>query len=546
MLQELHIENFAIIEKQVVSFHPGLNVISGETGAGKSVVLQALELLLGGRAKGPMVRTGAESWALQALFDISYLDQENRSELPDYIQGDELVVSRTMTREGRGRVYINGQLSTLVLLEQVCRRLINVCGQGHHMQLLDPAYHLDLIDRAGNLQELKVSYRKCYREWKAADVLLQAAEKSAAEVERRRAELEFVIEDLESLTLYEGRREELEAAVRKASAIEVILESGQTVREFFDGEQGAFSNLSEAVRQLHQMARHDPSVTAIENGVELLQEQLQDLSNDLNRYLSDLDVDEAVLEQQRDELASIARLERKYATNTSGLLSLLCEAKEELKSLADTHRLEKLGRERDLLLDALKLKAAELGKKRKKAGRTFAAQVAEELKELNMPDTILEFNWEETAPSESGAERVEFLISTNRGEEVRPLRKIASGGELSRITLVLKKLLNDRAGVNVLVFDEVDTGISGKVARAVGEKLKALSGGSQVICITHLPQVASLADVHLLVQKERGKRTFSVIRPLSDTERVDEIARMLSGFSVTEAGRESARELLAS
>ena len=546
MIQELFIENFAIIEKQQVSFHGGLNVISGETGAGKSVVLQAIELLLGARAKGQMIRTGAEEWKLQALFDLRSLSPEERSQFPDCVDDDDLVVSRTMTQDGKGRVYVNGELATVGLLEKIMKRLINVCGQGHHIQLLEPAYHLELIDRAGGLLEQRAQYQRCYQEWATLHKEVADAEALREEHERKRSELEFIVEELSGLTLYEGRREELEASVKRGGGHEKILGLGEQLTELVDGEQGLSALLTLVNRDVAQMRRYDDSVAILEEPAVLMQDAVQEFSTALHRYLSSLEIDEQTLEEQRDELALLARLSRKYSTDCKGLAALGEEAEASLAGLGDDRMLEKLRSERDEAATRMFKEAGQLRKKREKQAATLSKSVAKELGELNMPDARLEARWSDCEPTVLGTERVEFYISTNKGEELRPLRKVASGGELSRITLILKKLLNDRSGINVMVFDEVDTGISGKVARAVGEKLKELSENSQVICITHLPQVASLADAHLLVQKESGARTVSVIHELSESERVDEIARMLSGFSVTDASRESARELLAS
>lgn len=544
MLVDLQIKDLAIIEQQNIGFGPGFNVISGETGAGKSLLLSAIDLILGARPSVDLIRAGAEAAEIEALFDLSQISEAFLGELPDCARHNELAISRTISRNGRSKIYINGRLGTVGLLEEISSRLINICQQSQHVRLLDPQYHLELVDNFAGNQVLRDEYNHIFTAWRGL-------KQHIAELERRRhtsalraVELRAVVEDLKTISLRSGLREELENSVKKLSNVEKILIGCQAVVDGLEGDRGAFSVLDQIGAQLQDVARYDG---ALENYGAMFQAaygELQQTCVELNGYVSGISVDQESLEQLRDQLAEVARLERKYRTNDAGLVELLDQSERELELLQHDEKIEQLQDELSKLGVKLQSAAEKLRISRKKAGKVLAQQVGQELQELNMAEAVLQVIVEEVDFCPSGADRVEIVISTNKGELPNALRKIASGGELSRIMLVLKKILRERSGVNVLIFDEVDTGVSGSVARAVGEKLRALAQYSQVICITHLAQVASLADHHFLVSKISGERTVAQVRKLDKAERVEEVARMLAGFEVTTASRQSAQELL--
>jgi DNA repair protein RecN (Recombination protein N) len=546
VLTEIHISNFAIIEEQSISFGPGLNVISGETGAGKSIILQALELILGGRAKTQVVRAGAETCEVQALFDLSSFPQKMKAELPDIIAGDEVLLARAITNKGRSKVYINGRLGTLSLLEEVSHKLVNICGQSQHIRLLEPKYHLELIDGFAENQDLREIYSNNYSSWKTAKKQLTEVEQRMERNVLRKAELEQIVQELGELQLVPGIRDQLEADVKRSANAETLLKVGQAVLTGIVEEQGLEEKLGILSSSIQELIKLDDAVEEIAAVFESARTEFDEFSRNLAEYLSSIDLDREKLEALREQLAEIARLERKYRTNDTGLIELLREAQEELQLLDQGESIAVLKSNEQELFNLMKGAARRLTRSRVKAGRLFAQEVKAELAELNMSDAELKVNLDEDVFSETGQDRIEFFITTNKGEALRPLRQVASGGELSRIMLVLKKLLRDQTGVNVLVFDEVDSGVSGGVARAVGSKLKSLAEHSQVLCITHLPQVASLSDRHFLVEKQIGDRAVTVVRELEDQEKVDEIARMLAGYEITAASRESARELMSS
>ena len=548
MLSELTITNFAIIERQSLTFHPRFNVISGETGAGKSIILNALEFILGGKGSSSLIRTGADQMEVQALFDLAEVAPAIRQELPEIVgEGDELVVSRTQPREGRGKVLINGRLGTLSLLEEIVRKLVNICSQHHQTKLLDPRYHVELLDGFAGSAELLESMREVHAKWSQARSALNEIQRDEAKGFERREELRIIVEELESLPhLKAGRRKELEGEVRRIGNSEKLLQAGQRALHLLAGEDGLSVTLKEISSALGDLIRFDSVTEKIANEFEVARDALAKSEIAIGRYVDGLDLDSSSLEELREELSELARLERKYRLDDAGLADRLVKARAELERLGGGIGTQKLEREVAALYCEVQRVGLQLRGVRQQAAKGLIAAVSRDLAELAMNGAALDVRFAQAEPSSLGLDRVDFLISTNKGEPFGSLAQIASGGELSRVMLVLKKILREQSGVNVLIFDEVDTGISGGVARSVGRMLKDISDQSQVLCITHLPQVASLSDKHFLVQKEVGERTMTVVRALSEDEKVDEIARMLAGFTITEASRASARELIES
>lgn len=540
MLTLIDIKNLAVIEGQTINFGPGLNVISGETGAGKSIILEALELILGGRGSSELLRAGAEKWEVQSAFDVSNLPVAVKEEFPDFIESDELIISRNQNAQGKTRIYINGHLAALHQLEALTARIVNICRQGQQIKLLDSAMHLDLIDSYAGLDKQLSGYKAGYLAYQELSHKVEKLRSSSQNREARFLELSEEIKELSSIKLRAGMRQALEDAVLKQSNSEKILATYQDFRKAMDeGVSPAVDGLKLILRDLQKLA---PDLQATKSAE--LDDYLYNLDTEIKKYVSRVTIDEEKLAELRDELAEVARLERKYRLNDAGLVELLAKLKLELAELdADTGvpELEKqLANQKTLLLK----QAQEISKLRKAAAIKLAKEVIKELSELNLNNSQFEGQFKLTELSPNGIDLMEFMISTNKGEPLKPLKKVASGGELSRIMLVLKKLLNENSGVNVLIFDEVDTGISGSVARAVGEKLKSLSKNSQVICITHLPQVASLADQHFLVEKNSDQRTVTSVRELNMSERVEELARMISGKKISDTARATALELL--
>lgn len=544
MLTELQITNFAIIENQSLHFGAGLNVISGETGSGKSIILNALELILGGRSSVSYIRSGCDALEVQAHFDLSTLDPATFHSLPDIARNEELVITRSLNQSGKGKVYINGNLGTVSLLNEIASRLIALCSQNQQIRLLDATYHLTLLDGFIGDDRVFVAYHELYSKWSEKKRSLVDLEKNASDREARLIWLEETIAELTPLGLKSSLRSELEIAVKRLSSLQKIQNLTVEVQDALSAEDGVTRRLGSSLHALQEVEKLDPSIATVRALIHSARNEITEAEVELRRYLSTIEGDDQSYADLSEKLTTLARLERKHKTDTSGLCELLESAKNEIGALSKSDGMQKLREEVSILEAAMMEAAKKITKLREVQARKLEKLVIEELAELNMKECRFVVSFTPTDPGPRGSDKVEFLIAPNKGEKEKSLRQVASGGELSRITLVLKKILRDSTGVNVLVFDEVDTGVSGAVARAVGEKLEALASNSQVICITHLAQVASLADTHLLVTKSSKDRTVTSVRTLTKTEQIDEVARMLSGFEITKAARDTAKSLM--
>lgn len=545
MLSELRIRNFAVITEQSIQFGAGLNVISGESGAGKSIILQALELVLGARASSHKIRSGAERLEVEAIFDIAQLAPEFLEELPELarMDGEQLVLTRTVDQRGKSRALVNGHLASAGILQGIGKGLLSICSQSSATRLLVPEYHLGLVDGFAGHAERLARYREGYDKWRKVARQLEQAARQADGVEQRRVELEGVVSELSALEPRRDLRVELEEQVATLSNAERLIRGSNGLT---DGLSGLSDRLTDLQGELREMAAMDRTLESYRDLLDSAVIELGEVERGLERYASGLEIDEDTLESVRERLAELARCERKYRCDSAALEELLNASQVELESLEAARDQDRLASEEARLRGEVEELAGELTKARVKAGTELSRQIELELEDVNMRGVRFEVRCSEIGLGSSGHDAIEFFAATNPGDELRPIRQIASGGELARLTLVLKKVLRERAGVHVLVFDEVDSGMSGKAARAVGEKLHVIAQESQVVCITHLAQVASFADQHILVDKRVGSTVESIIKTLDDEERVDEIARMLAGYDVTTAARASARELLSS
>ncbi len=545
MLTELQIKNFAIIEQERIIFGPGLNVISGETGAGKSIILNALLLILGARSKSHFIRQGADALEIEALFDLSGLESELKATLPEIVKAEEqIAISRRVSSQGQNRIYINGHLASLNLLKQISVNLINICGQSEYVALSDSNFHLALLDDFASNNELLTSFSKTYSEWRDGKKRLEELQVDAKEKEKRLLELQEFVSELAALNLRPGVKASLEEEVARLSNSERLIKKSDEIAGLFAADDGILSRMNQIRNELCDLCRLDKGLSPVLALFESAKTELLEFERDLSGYVSRITSDEERLDTLSQNLSDIVRVERKYKTDEAGLLDLYSSARIELDQATDVEHIQRLRKEVSKLELELNEIAERLSKKRKGAIAALAKLVETELAELNMKGCrfVVEVNSSELGPF--GFDSVQFLISANAGQAPRALSLVASGGELSRIMLVLKKVLRDRLAINILVFDEVDTGVSGKVARAMGKKLKELARSSQVICVTHLAQVASLADRHLLVEKSNEGHAKALVKELNEEQRILEIARMLAGYKITAASLESARELM--
>ena len=558
MLQSLHIENVAVIKSLDIDFEGGLCVLTGETGAGKSLLIDSVSFLTGGRVSRDLIRAGEERALVSALFsppagELAVALGELGIELPE---GDSLLLQRVMTRDGRSQARINGRAVTQGILREAGGLLINIHGQSDNQKLMQPAAHRALLDDYARDAEALAAYGVVYGQWRAVKADMDRLRMDVAERIRLREMLEFQIKDIDSAKLRAGEEERLTERRDKLLHLEKInRQVAVACRVLCDGEKATVTTLCDrAETALEQIAGIIPECDGLMERVAAIRAEAEDIA-DCIRGFGDEDVGDptAELDKLEGRLETISRLGRKYGAGVEAILAFREEASARLAEIDTADgRIGELEREEAVLRGKLTEQAAALTRVRREAAEALSAAVRESLAFLDMPK--VRFEAAVRAASDLGPfgrDEVEFLLSANPGEPVGPMVRIASGGELSRITLAIRSVLNERYGVPTSIYDEVDTGISGRTARKVGIKLaeiarRSAGQGTQVICVTHSAQVASLADAHYLIEKsETDGRAETTIRRLDEDERVDEIARILGGLDVTLSQREAARELIA-
>jgi DNA repair protein RecN (Recombination protein N) len=561
MLRELRIKNFAVIDEVVLELGPGLNIITGETGAGKSIILNALGLISGERGGSDIIRHKEDEATVEALFEsVPPVIESKLSEAGFEIEG-ELVIRRMLNRSGKNRIYLNGSLCPLGLLTDVGTSLVHIYGQHEHHTLLQPETHLNLLDAFADLDESAKSMKANFDALSGAWDRLQENRASLDNRRREKALLETQVEEIAQARLRSGEEEELRSDKSILAHAEKLHQGSREGEELlYEGDAALVSRLGKYTVRLKELAGIDPN---LQPAVELLESslaQLQEVATQLRRYAGRVHFDPRALEQLEDRLAEIQRLKRKYNASVEEILRMHGEIKESLESLEQSEEqiagLEKAFAE--ARRNAWEM-AEKISNERQRAAKKLKREMEKEVKSLGMPDTTFEARFvthDEKADvppffiggkklTERGMDQVEFYFSPNPGEPVKPLAKIASGGELSRLMLALKALVLTPGVVSTLLFDEVDAGVGGRVAEIVGKKLKQVAVHHQVISVTHLPQIAAIADTHFVVQKEVEKgRTFTRVQRLSDRERVDEVSRMLGGVKITEQTRRHAEELV--
>jgi len=561
MLRELRIKNFAVIDEVVLELGPGLNIITGETGAGKSIILNALGLISGERGGSDIIRHKEDEATVEALFDtVPPAIESKLNEAGFEIEG-ELVIRRILNRSGKNRIYVNGSLCPLGLLAEVGTSLVHIYGQHEHHTLLQPETHLNLLDAFADLDESAKSMKANFDTLSSAWDRLQENRASLDNRRREKALLETQVEEIAQAHLRSGEEEELRSDKSILAHAEKLHQGCREGEELlYEGDAALVSQLGKYAVRLKDLAGIDPS---LQPAVELLESslaQLQEVAAQLRRYAGRVHFDPRALEQLEDRLAEIQRLKRKYNAGVDEILRMHGEIKESLESLEQSEEqiagLEKTFTE--ARRNAWEM-AEKISNERQRAAKKLKREMEKEVKSLGMPDTTFEVRFvthdekSDVQPffiagkklTERGMDQLEFYFSPNPGEPVKPLAKVASGGELSRLMLALKALVLTPGVVSTLLFDEVDAGVGGRVAEIVGKKLKQVAVHHQVISVTHLPQIAAIADAHFVVQKEVEKgRTFTRVQRLSDRERVDEVSRMLGGVKITEQTRRHAEELV--
>ncbi len=554
MLAELRIVNFALIEELHIEFQPGFTVLTGETGAGKSLLIDAIGLLVGGRASAEQIRSGAEEASLEAAFHLPESSPLLRRLRDDAVVGEgdsDLIIKRILSRSGRHRIYVNGSLWPLRTLESLAGTLVDIHGQHEQQSLLATTNQLEAVDSFGAVDPLLEQYRAAYHAWKDLVRQLESINQSGADRERLEELLRFQVEEIEQAGLRLDEEDTLNHDRQRLTHASRLRELGaEALAELQADELGVLEKLGRVTRRLGELGQTDQAMEGCEAQARDAAVQLKDLALRLRDYTESLEADPDRQTRVESRLDLISRLKKKYGGSVESVLETGKRAQEELLGM-ETGEARAFELRKQLQMSERRVAdlAKQLSKKRRQAAQRLKTSVLAELSALKMERTVFDIAWSAASGPEGygplGGDRIEFLLSSNAGEPPRPLSRIASGGELSRVMLALKTILADTDRVPVLVFDEIDTGVGGAVAASMGTRLRKLGGYHQVFCITHLPQVASQAEHHLLVEKSQDRmRTTTSVRTLSGIRREEEIARMLAGATITKKLRETAAELI--
>lgn len=553
MLVEMTIENFAIIESLTLSFHEGMTTLTGETGAGKSIIIDALGLLAGSRASVDVIRQGADRCHLEGVFDWPKNPQffALMQELLVNQEEDYLVVQRDIALNGKSICRVNGHVMTLANLKRIGRFLVDIQGQNEHQSLLQADQHQRLLDEFGgsDFQLALTEYKALYKEWQALAKTVLSRKKNEQSYVQRLDMLRYQVDEIEQAELVSGEEESLTEERDKLLNFQKIVDAFASVHQLLStDDHGVLDNVSLAANELESVASFVKEYELLSESLTTVYYQLQDVAADLSRQMDILEFDEQRLHQIEDRLEIIHQLKRKYGESVEFILAyyekISLELLETAQSDGQLDQLESLLKEKE---EQVAKKAAILHENRKEIARRLEKAIMNELRELYMEHTQFAVRFEALSQgyNEFGKDDVLFYLSANPGEPLRPLEKVASGGEISRILLALKTVFSTSQELTSIVFDEVDTGVSGRVAQAIAEKISQIGRRSQVLCITHLPQVAAFADFQYFISKTvQNNRTKTTVVELTKEERVEEIARMLAGAEVTTLTKEHAKELL--
>lgn len=549
MLSSLQIENVAVIQKAEVHFEPGLNVLTGETGAGKSILIDSINAILGNRTSKDLVRTGAAKAVIRAAFEQVPSAVLDKLEQSGYERSEALLLSREITAEGKSSCRINGMPATAAVLRDLCGGLININGQHDSVGLLNPAHHLGILDDYAQNRTIFQEYYTLYRKLVQVKRELDALITDEAEKQRKIDLLQYQVQEIEDAGLTAGEEQTLEnrrKVLSNASAIRDRLAQSYALLSGSDDAAGAVDLLGEASNAVDAAAQLDPALTAAAGQLLDLYYNAKDVAADLIGRLDAYDTNDAELDEVEQRLDLLYRLKRKYGSTVEDVIAFGQKAREELDNIQHSQqRHDALQAEKLRLYAKAREKAEVLTQTRLKAFEELNTRISGTLDFLNMPGVRMTLCHTRGPLASHGQDSIEFYISTNPGEAPKPLAKIASGGELSRITLAIKNAMADKDAVPTVIYDEIDSGVSGKAAGRIGEVLRQSAQGHQILCITHTAQIAALADCHLLIQKNvSNERTYTEIHPLDENGRVEALARLISGDHVTELSRANAREML--
>ncbi|MCR5144358.1 MAG: DNA repair protein RecN [Lachnospiraceae bacterium] len=548
MLENLHVKNLALIEEEDISFLDGLHILSGETGAGKSIILGALGLALGGKAPKDMLRDNQQEALVEAIFRVSNDEQRRRLEEVDIpIYDDQVILTRKIS-DTRSVAKINGETVPAIKLKQAGSIFIDIYGQQEHQSLGNKKKHIELIDSyaKADISKLKTELKEAYKQYVAKKKELESANMDEATRLREISFLEHEIEEISTANLKPHEDEELEAKYKKLNNSKRIMEALGIVQNNISETGGASDMIGRSVRELMTAANYDSDLENMSDMLGDVENLLSDFSRELSEYMSDAEFSGEAFVEIEDRLNVVNRLKDKYGQTIEEVLQALEEKNEKLEKLQGFEQYyENLKQDFAKVKDELENLSVQLSVLRKENAKKFSKLLEQALLDLNFLDVKFDVKFRRLEDyTIEGIDDVEFMISTNPGEPIKPLKDIASGGEMSRVMLGIRTVMAENDSIDTLIFDEIDAGISGRTAQAVSEKLKMVSKGHQVICITHLPQIAAMADQHYLIEKEvQGGNTISSIQALSYHDSVKELARMLGGAEITQTVLDNAKEM---
>lgn len=550
MLSELYIENLAVIEKATIDFSDKLNVFTGETGAGKSILINGINAILGQRVTKNIVRTGTDKAVISALFtDIGDNVLQVLDELGISAEDGQLFLTREIRSDGGSVARVNSRAVNVSVLKAIGETLVTIHGQHDNQILMAPERHIEILDSYAESEALIEDYHSSFRELQSIAKKINKIKTEQSKKEFRMAELADIVEEINALNIHEGEDKEIEAELNISKNAVAISEALYMAKQLLSGDDdtdGAVEMTQRASRSVEGYTDIMTEISPIYDRLSSAAIEMEDISEEIGSLLDSLDIDPKrydYLNQRSDELR---RIMKKYGPELDDVLTTLENSQNELDELSGAEQsLDELNKEKERLLAEVSKKAKALSDHRKKAGERFVSQVTEELEFLNMPKVKLVVQQKTGKLTINGMDSIEFLISANLGEEPKPIAKIASGGELSRIMLALKNVIAEKDSIGTLIFDEIDTGVSGRAAQKIGIKLKQISRLRQVLCVTHLAQMAVMADNHLLIEKNiQGDRTVTTVRTLDHEQRKYEIARIMGGENITELMLENAEQYL--
>lgn len=550
MLSELYIENLAVIEKATIDFSDKLNVFTGETGAGKSILINGINAILGQRVTKDIVRTGTDKAVISALFtDIGDNVLKVLDELGISTEDGQLFLTREIRSDGGSVARVNSRAVNVSVLKAIGETLVTIHGQHDNQILMAPERHIEILDSYAESEALIEDYHSSFRELQSIAKKINKIKTEQSKKEFRMAELADIVEEINALNIHEGEDKEIEAELNISKNAVAISEALYMAKQLLSGDDdtdGAVEMTQRASKSVEGYTDIMTEISPIYDRLSSAAIEMEDISEEIGSLLDSLDIDPKrydYLNQRSDELR---RIMKKYGPELDDVLTTLENSQNELDELSGAEQsLDELNKEKERLLAEVSKKAKALSDHRKKAGERFVSQVTEELEFLNMPKVKLVVQQKTGKLTINGMDSIEFLISANLGEEPKPIAKIASGGELSRIMLALKNVIAEKDSIGTLIFDEIDTGVSGRAAQKIGIKLKQISRLRQVLCVTHLAQMAVMADNHLLIEKNiQGDRTVTTVRTLDHEQRKYEIARIMGGENITELMLENAEQYL--